>query len=107
MDPALRLRKPRPAAAAGVGFGGAAGGAAVAADRAVAFGLQRVRGQVVAGEVLGEPGRAPMAQGIDLDPRAVAFEERQAGAGGGLEGLAAGDPGLEAGQGLLQRQGLA
>ena len=52
-------------------------------------------------------GRAPTREGIDLDMRRISLEHRQVEPGRRLETLASGDPGVEAGQGTLQRLGLA
>ena len=58
--------------------------------------------------VLRDALRVPVGQRVQLDPAGgVDLEELEIGAVGGLEPLAAGDPGLEGGERPLQRPGLA
>src|SRR5882724_6357929 len=71
------------------------------ADRAEALGDQRMRRQLVGGDVARDVGGTPARQRIDLDVRGVALEHRQIEAGRRLEALAPGDPGVEALQGTL------
>src|SRR5437868_9380384 len=66
-----------------------------------------MRRQAVLGDIGRDVGGAPARQWIDLHMLAVGLEHRQVKPRGGLEALAAADPGVEAGERALQRRDLA
>src|SRR5690606_14296203 len=107
VDAALGLVPAAPAARARVLAGLDRAGAGLAADRKIAFRLERMAREIVRLEIRVEVRLGPVAERVDLEPAILDLETRQVLAGDRLERLAARNPSIEILLGAPQRLDLA
>src|SRR6478752_67277 len=105
VDAALDLVRARPAS----GAVAARVGAVRASDRGVAAIVQRVVGDVVGGDVGPDVALGPVGQRVELPQAvlAVPVQLGRVGAPGRLIAAQPGDPGVDVGEGLVERRDLA